>query len=228
MADVLQLPSSFPDHVRRALESEIIEGRLAPGKRVSEDGLARRLGVSRTPVREAMRVLEGQGLIVRRHGTGTYVAELTTFDEARVIYELRLPLEGYLAERAAELVTDEELRALALLQQDFRRVLGRARNANTLRELIAADASFHWAIYEAARTDLASILRSYWGRVQRELYHRAYGRDDLSEFGDQHEAIAAALEQGDPDAAHSAMAAHIESGWEAVRSSFETPVPPAA
>ena len=101
----ISIPPSYPELVRQMLEKEIIEGNLAAGERVSEDELARRLGVSRTPVREAMRVLEGHGLIVRHRGKGTYVARLTTSAEAETLYQLRGPLEGFLAERAAESIT---------------------------------------------------------------------------------------------------------------------------
>ena len=85
----ISIPPSYPELVRQMLEKEIIEGNLAAGERVSEDELARRLGVSRTPVREAMRVLEGHGLIVRQRGKGTYVARLTTSAEAETLYQLR-------------------------------------------------------------------------------------------------------------------------------------------
>jgi len=81
----IAIPPSYPELVRQMLEKEIIEGNLAAGERVSEDELARRLGVSRTPVREAMRVLEGHGLIVRHRGKGTYVARLTTSAEAETL-----------------------------------------------------------------------------------------------------------------------------------------------
>src|SRR5688500_9444596 len=92
---------TFPEHVRRMLEEAILESRLPPGERVTELQLAEAFGVSRTPVREAMRLLEAQGLLVRRHGRGTYVASRTTSEEASVIYDLRLPLESYLTALAA-------------------------------------------------------------------------------------------------------------------------------
>src|SRR5665213_4050502 len=66
------LPLSFPEHVRQLIEAEIVAGGLAPDERVTEKGLAERFGVSRTPVREAMRLLESQGLIVRPRGRSAY------------------------------------------------------------------------------------------------------------------------------------------------------------
>ena len=214
------LPVSFPDHVRRLLESEIIEGRLAAGERVSEDQLARRLGVSRTPVREAMRVLEGHGLIVRRRGKGAYVAGPTSTDEARTLYALRTPLECFLAAQAAENITAAELSGLDRMSAEFRDAVSEPDAG--LPQLIEADSALHWCIYDAARSDLVSVVRSYWGRLLRELYTRVY-LDGLPEhFANQHDEIVAALRAGDSEAAHRAMEQHIADGWEVVRASFES------
>ncbi len=216
----ISIPPSYPELVRQMLEREIIEGALAAGERVSEDELARRLGVSRTPVREAMRVLEGHGLIVRHRGKGTYVARLTTSAEAETLYQLRGPLEGFLAERAAESITATELAELEQLAGGFREALPGAE-ARDLTGIIEADSLLHWCIYAAARSELVSIVHSYWGRLMRELYARAYVTESPAQFAGQHDEIVAALSARDGRAARKAMEAHIGSGWEAVRSSFD-------
>ena len=213
------LPLSYPEHVRQLLEIEIVEGRLAAGERVSEDQLARRLGVSRTPVREAMRVLEGHGLIVRRRGKGTYVAGATSTAEARALYLLRAPLESFLAARAAESMTDDELQDLEQLSTAFRVAV--AESTDGLHRLIEADSALHWCIYDAARSDLVSVVRSYWGRLLRELYTRVYLEGPPEHFADQHDEIVAALRERDSETARAAMERHIADGWEVVRASFE-------
>ena len=213
------LPLSFPEHVRQLLETEIIEGRLAAGERVSEDQLARRLGVSRTPVREAMRVLEGHGLIVRRRGKGTYVAGSTSTAEAAALYLLRAPLESFLVSQAAEKITDPELEELERLSAVFRTAVAQAGDG--LPRLVEADSALHWCIYDAARSDLVSVVRSYWGRLLRELYTRVYLEGPQEHFADQHDEIVAALRERDADAASDAMERHIVDGWEVVRASFE-------
>ena len=214
------LPVSFPEHVRQLLESEIIEGRLVPGERVSEDQLARRLGVSRTPVREAMRVLEGHGLIVRRRGKGAYVAGPTSTEEARVLYALRVPLECFLAAQAASNITEAELNDLEQLNVAFRAAV--TDTAGGLARLIEADSALHWCVYDAARSDLVSVVRSYWGRLLRELYTRVYLSGLPEHFADQHDEIVDALRARDARAVHSAMERHIADGWEVVRASFES------
>jgi len=201
------------------LETEIIEGNLAAGERVSEDELARRLGVSRTPVREAMRVLEGHGLIVRHRGKGTYVARLTTSAEAKTLYELRAPLEGFLAQRAAETITVSEIAELERLTAAFREAVpGREE---PLGSVIGADSALHWCIYDAARSELVSIVRSYWGRLMRELYSRAYLTEAPEHFAAQHDEILTALRARDGTAARKAMELHVRKGWDAVSVSFE-------
>jgi len=214
------LPLSFPEHVRQLLETEIVEGRLAAGERVSEDQLARRLGVSRTPVREAMRVLEGYGLIVRRRGKGTYVAGSTSTAEARALYLLRAPLESFLAAQAADEITETELDELERLSAVFRVAV--ADVGEGLPRLIEADSALHWCIYDAARSDLVSVVRSYWGRLLRELYTRVYLEGPPEHFADQHDEIVVALRSRDAEAARSAMERHIVDGWEVVRESFES------
>jgi DNA-binding GntR family transcriptional regulator len=214
------LPPSFPEHVRQLLETEIIEGRLSPGERVAEDQLARRLGVSRTPVREAMRVLEAQGLIVRRRGKGAYVAGRTSTAEARTLYDLRLPLEAFLAAQAAERITEPEVEELVRVCRDFRTAV---TTENTqLSALIETDSELHWRIYDASGSELVSVVRSYWGRLLRELYARVYAGGPMEHFADQHDEIVAAIGARDPEAVAAAMKRHIDDGWEIVRASFES------
>jgi DNA-binding GntR family transcriptional regulator len=215
------LPPSLREHIRQQLELEIIEGRLAPGESVTEESLGSRMGVSRTPVREAMRALEGEGLIIQRRGRSAYVAPRTTPDEARALYSLRVTLEGYLAGRAAERMTNAELETLLHLQQQFKEVIDAARGeAIDLKALIALDSDFHWTIYNAAGSELTSVVASYWGRLLRELYDRAYTSEHPSRFSKQHEKIIRLLRRGEGASVEQAMAAHIETGWRGISVSF--------
>ena len=214
----IEIPPSYPELVRRILEKEIIEGRLAAGERLSEHELAGRLGVSRTPIREAMRALEAQGLIIRHRGKGSFVARLTTLSEAEALYETRVALEGFLAGRAAENMSDADITRLAELTEAFRAAV--PHSGDDRGEVIEIDSALHWHIYDAADSELSSIVRSYWGRLSRELYDRAYLGESPARFGQQHEEILATLAARDSSAARSAMERHIRSGWEVVESSF--------
>ncbi len=215
----LEIPPSYPELVRQMLEREIVQGNLVAGERVSEHELASRLGVSRTPIREAMRVLEGHGLIVRQRGKGTFVARLTTKAEAETLYQLRAPLEGFLTGRAAENLTSADLVELGRLADAFRAAMPAA--GERLGEQVTIDSALHWHIYDAARSELTSVVRSYWGRLLRELYARAYGVSTSHQFAEQHDEILAALASRNTAAARRAMERHIQAGWEIVGASFD-------
>jgi DNA-binding GntR family transcriptional regulator len=214
-------PPSFPEHVRQRLEHEIIEGALAPGERVTEAGLSARMGISRTPVREAMRLLESRGLILHQRGRGAYVAHRTSFEEARTLYELRLPIEGHLAASAAELRTPDDVRTLEAIQAEFARLVTAGADEVDMRSLVGLDHDFHWTVYNLASSDLVSIVATYWARLLREIYDRVYSSGTPSKFGDEHERVIAAVRDGDAEGARAAMQAHIRSGWDALRLSFE-------
>jgi DNA-binding GntR family transcriptional regulator len=222
----LELPPSLPEHVQYVLETEIIEGRLEPGVRVNEEELVRRLGVSRTPAREALRVLESAGLIVRRRGRGTYVASLLSLSETEALFDLRVPIEGYLTARSAEQATDTELDRLDDLVAHFGR-LADVRDESAMASLIHLDSEIHWTIYHAARSDLVSVLSSFWGRLIRESHRRIY-RGGATRFDEQHRRLLGALRAHDPDMARAIMTEHLETGWQALKESFEceSPAPP--
>ncbi len=212
------LPLSYSEHIRQLLELEIIGGYIEPGARVTEEELARHLGVSRTPVREAIRALESQGLIERRRGHGTSVTERTTPQETAALYEVRAALERHLATVAADRITDAELEIVVGLQGEFRSALEQGEPLER-RRLIALDSDLHWTIYNSTGSNLAVILASYWGRLQRELYDPVY-RSNPALFADQHDAIIAALRERRSDEAGDAMAAHVRSGWVAIQASY--------
>ncbi len=207
----LDLPLSFPEHVQAQLESEIIEGRLRPGERVTEEELAERIGVSRTPIREAMHVLETTGLLVRQRGRGTFVAGPLTLDEARTLYDVREAVEGFLAAAAAEHATAAELESLGQLVDEFDAVR-QADQGETAAALTRIDSQIHLTIYAAARSELVSVISTYWGRLVREVHARVY-QDDHEEFSRQHHQILEALQAHDPDVARRLMTEHLNTGW---------------
>jgi DNA-binding GntR family transcriptional regulator len=218
-----RLPPSLPEHIRQLLERDIIEGRLADDAQLAEEQLGQRLGVSRTPVREAMRMLQGQGLVVHRRGRTIAVARRASVEEAAAIYEVRLALESHLAASAAVAMEPDDVALVERLHREFSELAQRFEEDPDARsvDLVGLDSDLHWAIYLAADSDLTSIVASYWGRLQRELYGRVYGGGAVSLFAQQHDSVMEAIRERDPDAARSAMEAHLRSGWERVRQSYD-------
>jgi DNA-binding GntR family transcriptional regulator len=207
--------------VVQLIEQAIIDGRLIPGERITEVQLSGIFGVSRTPIREAIPILEARGLVVRRPNRATVVAPRTSWDEAHVLYQLRAPLESHLAGTAATSATSAEIRGLVRLQTEFRALLAEDLTSAERQQLVELDSEYHWLIFRAARSDLTAIIRSYWGRLLRELSDRCYRTQAAATFAEQHEAITDALRRRDALAARTLMARHVEASWSAVSSSYD-------
>jgi len=196
------------------LRSAIIAGELHPGERLMEIQLAEELGVSRTPVREAIRKLELEGFVVMIPRKGAYVADITLKDVADV-FEIRAALEALAAELASQRATDEELDELerALI------AIGEVIDGDDMDELVARDTHFHELIYRASRNSrlaqMTSLLSEQIQRFRaRTLAHPKRRRISLKE----HYALVEALRARDPELARRTAKAHIESAEQALMS----------
>lgn len=162
-------------------------------------------------MREGMRRLEAEGLVVSYRGRGTYVAYRMRPEEALLVYDCRLILEPYLTRLAAERMRPEALASIrAVLDQFVAAIEGDPKEA------VGLDAAFHMAIYETAATELIGILRGYWARLQLELSERVYREELPRRFVSEHVAIFSALERGDGELAASKMLAHLTHGRRAL------------
>ncbi|GAA4842787.1 GntR family transcriptional regulator [Luteimicrobium xylanilyticum] len=198
------------------LRTEIIDGTLAPDERLSEPVLAARLGVSRTPVREALRRLEAETLVVEQPTGGVRVAPLDVAD-ARQVYEVRARLEGLLARRAAERVAGLDGRPGAdeSRAEDVERLSRLVDLMDTVRdhddEVLRIGAEFHAVVERLAEDRLcAALLRQIRGHVDRYRTLATRERVGTTAHVDEHRAVARAVVDGDPDAAEDAMRAHID------------------
>lgn len=146
-----------------SLREAIIIGELRPGERLMEVQLAEKMGVSRTPVREAIRKLELEGLVDMIPRKGAHVAELSVKDIMDVL-EVRASLDGLATALAAERITDDELKELKFINSQFSSYIEK----ENLNGSIKKDAEFHDIIYKASRNDkLQSILNNLREQVQR-------------------------------------------------------------
>jgi DNA-binding GntR family transcriptional regulator len=216
----ISLPPSLPEHIRRLVEVDIVTGLLEPDIRVTEEQFASRYSVSRTPVREAIRLLENQGLLVRRKGLGVFVAARTTRDEVEVVYRVRRSVESFLTEQAAQAMTETALAKLQRLHEDFHEQLKRTGEKPDITALVSLDSQFHWAIYEASGSDLTGVVTSYWGLLQRELAKRVYESSPPAIYAEQHADILEALRRGDATAAREHMEHHLKSSSDAILATY--------
>ena len=211
------LPPSLPEYMGQVLEQDIISGALAAGQRVTEAELAS------ASVSAGRRCARPCGCSRPRASSSTAATKARSSQsapqtaEAATIYELRASLESHLAAQAAELITAEELGVAQRLHDEFRHEV--ELGAPDVRRIVAIDSDLHWTIYNAACSDFVSIVGSYWGRLQRELYDPVYRSDPMT-FAEQHGQIIAALRAHDPEATRAAMVTHIRSGWAAIERSY--------
>lgn len=185
------------------LRSEIISGWRSPGSALGEVELADEYGVSRNPVREALRHLEAEGFVVSRPGRSTIVARLTE-DEARGILEVRGILERNASRAAAERRSDEELTTLNAIVAQANVALA-AGDAARLTEL---NTEFHLGVASAAgNVVMADIIGGLMRKVEWMYSPTLNNRGQHS--WQEHLGILAAIEARDGDSAETLMADHI-------------------
>lgn len=201
-----------------SLRRAILSGELEEGERLTETALAERLGISRTPVREALKQLVLEGLADREgdHG-GARVAGFAE-DEVAQIFRIRMLLEGYAARRAAERRSDEDVAELHALA-DAMMARTPPRGAEDFEALSEANRRFHAAVMRAAKAQrLASLLEVtvQIGLVLRT--YRMYSERDLVRSARHHQELADAIAAGAPEWAESVMRSHILAAqWAAER-----------
>jgi DNA-binding GntR family transcriptional regulator len=205
------------DYAYAELQAEMLAGRLLPGSPISEAEWARRLDMSVTPVREALRRLEADGLVVRRHHRDVRVRPFT-LAEARAVYQLRAVLEPMAALLSLRHVAREEVRQLADLVEEQRRVLAEGRHS----ELELLNNHFHMTVAALSRNPLLEDeLRRLWHMVP--IIRAVSWRHDArrrAETVAEHRAVVEALERGDAEAALAASQEHVLRAWARVEESF--------
>ena len=142
--------------VSETLRSAIQDGTLKPGERLMEIPLAEELGVSRTPIREAIRKLELEGFVVMVPRRGTYVANISLKDITQV-FEIRSALEELASGLAAERITSDEIETLERMLVE----IGDHMENKDMDSVVAADVAFHEVLYKASRNErLADIVHN--------------------------------------------------------------------
>jgi DNA-binding GntR family transcriptional regulator len=193
------------EQVYEALRKAILEGALRPGERLPELALARRLEVSRAPVRDALRRLAVDGLVTMIPGRGAAVT-LPEASQIHEIYTVRNPLEVVAARLAAANATPEQVAELRALESEF--AAATARNDNTIMFVLAN--RFHAAIYAAAGNSLlARILIQLQEGLVLFQYTGEEAVYDASLAHRQHTDVLEAIERHDPEAAERAMWVHM-------------------
>lgn len=196
--------------VYQSLRQAILDGVLIPGQRLVEDSLAIELGASRTPVREALLMLEFEGL-AKRQGKRLVVTTFTS-QELRDIFEVRLVIEGYVTGRAAMMATKEHVRALKdhCDETEKRANQGFSSEPERIWYLVQRNREFHGSIWSlVTNSALETVVRSIndLPLLYRAIFWSSPDHTRLSLH--YHRTIVGAVEHGDYDRARLVMQEHI-------------------
>ncbi|WP_019516234.1 GntR family transcriptional regulator [Sphingomonas sp. Mn802worker] len=192
------------------IRADIMALRIAPDTRISIDSLVRRLGVSQTPIREALSMLEAIGLVTKRHFVGYCSAPQLNREQFNQLYEARLLIEPFAARCAAERMGDDALRTVVALASEMKADAGDARERfayqdSELHDLVAAGSG-------------NPILRDALSRLHSHLHIfrlRSHG-EVTSEAINEHNTLIDALGAHDGDAAEAAMREHIRRSYDRI------------
>lgn len=210
------------NHAYTALKEKITSGQLVPGAVVSEASLAKELGLSRTPIGEALRRLSHEGLVDQIPRYGTVVRELSA-TELRELFEIREALEGVAASRAAERIDPATIEDLGLLCDTIDAELAAAvakgleyLEEESLRRFLAADRAFHMLIIASANNRKMSELVEQTRSVS-SMFAASRGVHSIDRVADanrRHRQICDALTKRDSEAASRLVVAHIRTSCE--------------
>ena len=200
------------DVVFNTLRQAILRGELKPGERLMEIQLANKLGVSRTPIREAIRKLELEGLVLMIPRKGAEVAEITE-KSLRDVPEVRRALEELAVELVCEKITEEQIQDLKDAAEEFKESL----ESGDITRIAEADVKFHDVIYMATDNQkliqLLNNLREQMYRYRVEYLKRS---DFHQQLIDEHEEIIETIESGQKDRAVQVVCQHVDNQVEAV------------
>lgn len=204
------------DVVFNTLRRAILKGELKPGERLMEIALADKLGVSRTPIREAIRKLELEGLVVMAPRKGAKVASITERDLNDVL-EVRKGMEVLAISLACKRITGEELEKLESIERSFQSLI----ESGNLTELAEMDVKFHDTIYQATNNQrLVQLLNNL--REQMYRYRMEYLKDIAVRrtLAEEHKAICEALRGRDESKAQNYLSVHIDNQQKAIMRSL--------
>ncbi|GLT11338.1 transcriptional regulator [Sulfitobacter porphyrae] len=204
---------SLHEELIDAIREQIVDGRLTPGTKVPEKDLCAQYGVSRTPLREALKVLATDGLLTLEANRGAWVSKITQEDLDEV-FPVMGALEALSGELACKHITDAEIRKVRTLHNEMVKYYQKRDLAN----YFAVNQRIHEAILAAARNDtLSSQYRSLATRVRRARYVANMTEERWAQATDEHEQIMQCLEARDGLHLSVVLKSHLENKLETVR-----------
>lgn len=199
--------------VYETLRYAFMSGAVYPGSSLSSRSLSEELGVSPTPVREALKRLDGDGAVVSRNKSAFFVYDPDK-TELSELFEVRLMLEGRAIRRAASRVNEDDVQRLRALNDDYQRILEISNRPG--KEALQANYRFHFEIYRLSGSKvLLEMIEAIWVKIGPALHHYVPVQGDTS-IANFHGGMLDALSAGDADAAELALHADLGRGFETI------------
>lgn len=201
-------PLALYQEVAERLRQRIFSHELKPGTWIDEQALADQYGISRTPLREALKVLASEGLVTLKPRRGCYVTEISERDLDE-IFDIMALLEGQCARKSAEIARDGELRSLGAVHTR----LEEAARKGDINGFFEANQAFHRKLQEISDNRwLLHVIEDLRKVIKLSRHHSLFSEGRLEQSLSEHRAILAALQDRDPGAAELRMREHIRSG----------------
>jgi len=209
VAGLLRRPARLGDEVHSAIFSRIMALEIVPGARISVDALARELGVSQTPIREALTRLESEGLVVKTHLVGYSAAPQLSGAQFNDLFEMRLLLEPFAAAKAAQAMTEAAIGQLGALCAEMSG-LEQAEGPGAYAQFAQLDMALHDQIVASTgnRLVVEALARLH---THVHLFRLAFNTQVTSATLGEHERLVEALRQRDGVEAQAAMRDHIHA-----------------
>lgn len=207
--------NSLAQEAYQVLQQMIVHGELAPGARIIEPALCEQLQISRTPLREAIRMLSSDGLVARRHNRNAVVT-LIDSRELEYLFEAEAGIEGLAAELAASRMTNTDLKQLETMQERLEKLQAKGDRA----AYFALNQRIHALLVAGAKNPvLEETHRRLLGRLERARYLALNSIDRWQESTDEHRAILEALKARNGKLAQRLLSDHVRHTGEAITSS---------
>ena len=205
-------PSALYQEVAKRLRERIFAHEFAPGAWIDEQALATEFGISRTPLREALKVLAAEGMVTLKPRRGAYVTEVSDRDLDDIFPVLAL-LEGRCAQEATERARPEDVRRLESIHE----TLERFAEAGNLDRFFEANQDFHRALLDLAGNRwLAQVIQDLRRVLRLTRHHSLLARGRVRESLTEHRAILRAIRSRDAERAGELMRAHLGQGRAAI------------
>ena len=198
---------SLSSRVFHTIRENILSGKYATDEELKEKNIGEELGVSRTPVREAIRKLELEGFVVMIPRRGTYVANLSIKD-INDVYEIRISLDVLAAGLAAERINDDELETLQRLLVE----IGQHIEENNMDKIVEVDIAFHDVLYQASRNErLCNIINNLRKQITVIRGRSMMYPGRLADTMEEHRALVDSIAARDVERAQNAARIHLEN-----------------